>query len=597
MRRIAAILPLLVLPSLLEAEETTRVAWQPVMKYLLRKNVQPKARGSQEAIPINPFVSYTHIGTDFGFHGPGERYLSWDNGRLSADLETPTEWAGMWHCLEGLARENGRTMNFAKPYGAAIADRWQPRVSSLMVEAQGCGTLKLELKSNDQRRLWEKSLAIDSPKPGPIQMPVSPQNVPDAKFLNWTAEPGASLTFSGLSLGFELPEGSSERQLLLSSYAKLLRCWTESTGLVRDRAHIEEGAFDSMPASACFGLATAVMAHPSVGMVDPVFARQALRRLHTTVQAIPRAKGLLPHFVKRVDGQLRIHPGTEYSTVDTAIYLQSILLAASILQEPDVVDGIRKMLREVQVEGLRLGDGAISHGLKDDGTTLLPFAWRDWGGETALVLLMARMAGDGNGSVVMAKDGRIWQGTGFIAEIQSLFHPDFSSSTPDAVSGVNWLAAREAMLNAQKGYFPKQLPGSFAARVGLYGLSAGEGAYGASYHVGGVDLPDQQVVHPHYIALSAALEKDHDALKGLLHRLQHAGWYTPFGFVENIPVDGNRHLPMIGGLNACFETLGAYHLVAKVEQAENVIYKASRDDKEIREAMRLFFPHSVALAE
>lgn len=594
MRPLLFTLLLLNLTSLPEAAEAPRLSWQPVMKYLLRKNVQPKARGSQESIPINPFVSYTHIGTDFGFHGPGERYLSWDNGRLSADLNTPTEWAGMWHSLEGLARENGRTMNFSKPYGAAIADRWQPRISALMVEAQGCGTLKLEVKSVDQRTLWEKALAIDSPQPGPIQMPVSPQTVPDAKFLNWTAEPGASLSFSGLSLGFELPEGSPERQLLLASYAKLLRCWSDSTGLIRDRAHIEEGAFDSMPASACFGLATAMMAHPSVGMVDPVFARQALRRQHETVRAIPRAKGLLPHFIKRVDGQLRIHPGTEYSTVDTAIYLQSALLAALILEEPQVLDGVRAMIRELKVDELRLADGAISHGLKDDGTTLLPFAWRDWGGETALVLLMARMAGDEKSAAAMARDGRIWQGTGFIAEIQSLFHPDFSTPTPDAVSGVNWLATREALLQAQKNYFPKNMPESLAAKVGLFGLSAGEGAYGASYHVGGVDLPEQMLVHPHYVALTAVLERDQSAVTGLLHRLQHAGWYTPLGFVENVPVDGRRPLPMIGGLNACFETLGAYHLMAKTEGQEDVIYKASRDSKEIREAMRLFFPHSVA---
>lgn len=576
------------------AGEPSRFAWQPVMEYLLGKDVKPKARGSQEPISINPFVHYTHIGTDFGFHGPGERFLSYDHGRLTVDLSASTEWTGMWHSLAGLARETQRTLDFAKPGGDGVLEAWQARVNSVMIEVQGCGTLKLEIKAPDEKVLWEKTLEIDSPKPGPIQMPVSPHQVRNAKFLNWTAEPGSNLTFSTLRLGVELPAGTSERHLLLASYAKLQRCWSPESGLIRDRAHIEAGAFDSIPASGYFALAAATLSQAAVGMVEPEFARRVVRRLHDTLLQLPKAKGLLPHFVKRVNGQLTIHPGTEFSSIDTAICLQSLLLASIILEDKELIESSLKMIKAVDIKALRLGDGAISHGFREDGVSKLPYGWRDWGGETALVLLLSRMAAPDDLTAVMEKTGRVWQGTGFITEIQSLFHPDFDSSSPDALSGVSWLDARHKMLEEQKAYFPKQQPESFAAKNGFFGLSAGEGVYGTSYVVGGVDLKSQTAIHPHYFIMSAALEKNPKAVHLMLRRFAQSGCYHPLGLVETLSADGARRLPMIGGLNAGFEALGAYHLFAKAEKKENVIYKASRESPEIRAAMRLFYPHSVA---
>jgi hypothetical protein len=580
--------------SMVLAGNPSRFVWQPVMEYLLGQDVQPKARGSQEPFGSNPFVQYTHIGTDFGFHGPGERFLSYDNGRLTVDLSGSADWTGMWHSMAGLARETERTLDFLRPAGEGVLDGCQARVNSVMIEAQGCGTLKLEIKAPDEKVLWEKTLQIDSPKPGPIHLPVSPHAVRNAKFLNWTAEPGSNLTFSALRLGVEFPVGSPERHLLLASYGKLLRCWSPDSGLIRDRAHIEAGAFDSIPASGYFALAAAVMAHESVGMVESGFARRAVWRLHDTLLELPKAKGLLPHFVKRMDGRLRIHPGTEFSSIDTAICLQALLLAGIIMDEKEIVAAALKLIKAVDIKALRMGDGAISHGFQEDGVTRLPYAWRDWGGETALVLLMSRMSAPEDLTAVMEKTGRVWQGTGFIAEIQSLFHPDFDSSRPDALTGVNWLAAREAMLVEQKAYFPKQQPDSFAAKNGFFGLSAGEGVFGKSYVVGGVELTGQSVIHPHYFVMSAALEKEPKAVHLMLRRLAQAGCYHPLGLVETIAADGVRRLPMIGGLNAGFEVLGAYHLYAKSEKKGNVIYEASRKSPEIRSAMRLFYPQSVA---
>ncbi|MBL9116394.1 MAG: hypothetical protein JNJ83_15410 [Verrucomicrobiaceae bacterium] len=573
--------------------EERRLVWQPVLEYLLKEGVTKPATSSDGSLAINPFVSYTHIGTDFGFHGPGGRYLSWENGRISLALKDTQDWAGMWHSLAGQARDGSEVMDFARAYGGAIVDKWQPRIVALLVNGQGKGRLKMEIKSPAQELLWQKEVTLTgSGNPSPVPLPCDQIRL--AKFLNWTAEPGSEVSLSSVRLGFELPAMSFERYVLLSSYAKLFRCYAPVTGMVRDRAHIEQGAFESTPATGLFGLATAIMAHPSVQMVDVDFAKHVVRKIHTNVEGIATAKGLLPHFVKRMDGQLRIHPGTEYSTVDTALYSQSMLLAAQILNDSVLQKSVLDHLRKVQIRDLVLPNGAVSHGLRDDGSSLIPFSWRDWGGETALVMLMARMIDPTIKFDGMDGNGKAWQGTGFIAEIQSLLHPDFDSTTPDAVSGVNWLDARKSMLKAQKDYFPAKYPGSFAAKMGLFGLSAGEGALGTRYEVGGVDLPAQELIHPHYILMAGSVDESPKAIYDLLHRMEHAGYFTPWGLVENITADGKNYLPMFSALNACFETLGAYHLLTKSTGTEDIIHRASRDLKEIRAAMKLFYPTAVA---
>jgi hypothetical protein len=189
----------------------------------------------------------------------------------------------------------------------------------------------------------------------------------------------------------------------------------------------------------------------------------------------------------------------------------------------------------------------------------------------------------------MERPGQAWQGSGFITEIQSLFYPDFDSDVPDALDGVRWMTARRRMLTTQRDYIVRTWPHSMAARLGLYGLSAGEGLYGEGYHVGGVDLPDQAVIHPHYVLMSAALAEPVETY-ALLRRLEKAGLFTPWGMVETASVAGKSYLAMNGSLNAGFETIGAYHLLAKHRGIPNAIYGASRQSQELRRAAQLFYP-------
>ena len=577
-------------------EAGPRLHWQPIMEYMVREPTMIPNRKAVGVLKMNPFITYTHLGTDFGFHGPGERFITWDQGSVSLSLENQSDWAGMWHSLAGMAMEIGETMDFQACYPPDILPACQPQIHALLVKATGKGRLKFEIKRSvpDQALLWTRVVDVDDAEPRPITLPLSPAELRTAKFLNWTAEPGSSLALMSLQFGVQMPAMSFERQVMLSSLAKLMRCHTRGYGLVKDRAHIRSGTFDSISATGLFALAVAAGSTPDAGFIAPEKARALVLEVESVLRETPKAGGLLPHFTRQEKGRTIIHPGTEFSTVDTALCYQGLLLAAEILGDADLKARTLAAIRAIDFPKLTLPDGVISHGLKEDGKTLLPHGWKDWGGETALVLLLRRLATDAPAQQVMNSNGHPWQGTGFIAEIQSLLHPDFNSSTPDAVSKVNWLAARRALLQAQKAYFPKMLPQSAAARHGWYGLSAGEGAYGTTYDVNGVDLPQQNLIHPHYILMAGMSEPDPAASYRLLADLEKAGYLTPWGLVENISADGSRYLPMISGLNAAFEAISAYHVMARALKQENVIYKASQDLPEVRAAMKLFYPGPVA---
>ena len=61
---------------------------------------------------------------------------------------------------------------------------------------------------------------------------------------------------------------------------------------------------------------------------------------------MPKAAGFLPHFTRRdPEGLPQVHPGTEFSTVDTAIALHSLRLAAAVLDLTYVADAVSAQRR------------------------------------------------------------------------------------------------------------------------------------------------------------------------------------------------------------------------------------------------------------
>jgi hypothetical protein len=558
--------------------------FQPVQRYFL-----PFRKGGADA-PGGPPFPYTHLGTDCGLMGPGRDRISWQPGLLTVDL-AGAGWAGVWHSLAGLGADKDQYLDFGKCYPAGVRDEYQPRCVGIALEAGGRGRLKVEVIAPGGEVLWQRRREL--PAGSPVRQLVfgcSPDGLRQAKYLNWVAEPGSEVSVRSLGLVLDYPPMPLEKRVFLISYAKLARCYVPAAGVVKDRAHLPAGAFDAVPASGLFCLATC--AAWRVGVVERPFAERVLREVHGAVGALPRALGLLPHFVRREGRVSRICPGTEYSTVDTSLYYHSMLLAAQMVGDEQTLAELSRAVRAVRFDRLRDAQGFVSHGLAEDGRPPLPGSWRAWGGETALVLLLERMAVGPSAPLKMSHSGRVDGGVGFIAGIQSLFYPQFSLAEPDAVTGVDWLGTRRHLLQEQRDYFPRVWPGAAATRLGLYGLSAGEGPGGQGYMVEGTATPQATLIYPHYVLMSALLGQDTAALVQLLGTMEEQGLVPPWGMVENVKVDLSEYLPMIGSLNAAFECVSAYHLWAHMAREQDHVYEAVQACSLLREAVVAFYPAS-----
>lgn len=570
------------------APEPRRVR-QPVHEYFTVFTPQSPGRQKIEQ-RVNPFLSYTHLGTDFGFIGTGigQESIGWEGDIVCATLPDG-EWGGMWHSLAGMGDDPDQTLDFTACYPPFIVTKYQPRIVGYEVRCKGKGGCKLEIKSAKQESLFTKVYNVDTPDMRTYMEPLSPDKYKAAKYLSWVAESGANVCIDSLSFIVQAPAISFDEYVFLASYAKQARCFSAKTSYVRDRAHIRDGYFDNVPSSGLFALSTVIAAH--MGMVDVKFAHELVNRIYDNISKLETSHGLLPHFVKRREnGQYGIHPGTEFSLVDTSLYYHSMLLAAEMLNDQALLAKLTEAVKGITLDnGLVNSDGFLRHGLREDRVTPLPAVWRDWGGETALVLAMANMTANPP-PLKMDNSGKVYDGTGFIAEIQSLFYPDFDSTTPDAMTGMNWLKIRQSMLSRQKAYFTKGWPESNAAKDGFYGLSAGESRRGLGYMVGGVDLPNQSIIHPHYLLMSACLEKSPDDVYATLRKMEEHQLFPPWGMAELFTKDVDEYLPMLSSLNAGFECISAYHLYAKHGVKKDDVYEASHNNPNLRKGVSIFYP-------
>ncbi len=586
--------PMMAVAQQTSASETQSLDWQPVQEYFSHARPGERLVFLEGTRRVNSFVEYTHLGTDFGFHGPAAYEIQWRTDEIRTNLrQQPEAWAGIWHSLAGLAREPHRVLDFTAPFSSWILPAHQPKIRAVQVIANGSGPLKLEIQDAAKQPLWNQLLQIDAAKPTPHALELPTDQLTRAKFLNWTAEPGADLAVTRISLGFAMPTSTPEQYAFLTSFAKLSRCDEHSYGLVRDRAHTQSGAFDTVPTTGLWVLAAAAAADPAIGIVSPEFARGLLRRVHQQISKLKAPLGLLPHFLIHDGAGYRIHPGTEYSTIDSAIYFHCALLAAEMLGEQAILAEVLSQIQRIDFNRLRLANGALSHGLHTDGQTVMAHGWSDWGGETALVALLSRLADDtAPAPTPVERPGEPWQGTGFIAELQSLFYPDFASDQPDAIDGIAWGTARRHHLEEQQHYLRRYWRGTLADDVGFYGLSAGENATGRAYHVSGTQLPRQELLHPHYLLMSATIHPRPAELRRVLSDLRRIGLFPPYGLVENVTVTGSSYLAMNGSLNAGFETLASYHLLCQQRQQPDAIYQAALRNRQLRRALERYFPAS-----
>ncbi len=571
----------------LTVQAEIRTVWQTLHSY--DTIVEPAHNGRQDRHKVNPFLSYTNMGTDFGFVGPAENLIGWQSGQIGVSLGSGADdWAGMWHSLSRLARMKDERLNFSSFYPTEIQSRFQPKINGLRAMIRGRGKWKIDLTDENNRVLWSQSRSIRQDDFAEIIYDLPTELLSSVKFLTWIAEPNSDIDLDRIDFRLQTPDVEDDQWWFLASYAKALTCWSERTGTVRDRAHIDDGSFDSVASTGLFCLATAAAA--TEGMVSKEFASRVLRKSHAAISPLRGPYGLLPHFICRNRrGEFEIHPGTEYSTIDTSLYDLSHIIAAKMLNDEQFLRQALVDAKRVRLGELINANGYVSHGVMEDGKTIIPYQWKDWGGETALVLLMLRLS-DPKAKAGMSSHAWPHQGTGFIAEIQSLLFPDFDSRRVDALTGANWHGVRTKLLRDQKTYLIRNHPDAAVTCSGIFGLSAGEQRHGMGYSVGGVDLKDQTVLHPHYMLMAAAVDDESSQLRDVLHGMEQQGWFTPLGLVENVSVKDGQSLPMIGSLNACFEAIGAYHFHQKSHPESNAIYRAAREVSELRDAMKIFYP-------
>lgn len=559
------------------------LVWQPIIDYTISfPGDRPDA-----APMINPFENFTHFASDFGWMGPGEGRIDSKGGIIR--VKPAGEWTGAWHSLAGLASQGNRTFNPTDLNGLGCAAEKRCGVRELAMNASGRGVLRLELADVTRHVVWQTTVTLDSAETTTLIFPI-PAGLPtDIKFMNWIAEPGCDLHLSSIGFMAERPDMPLEEWAFRISLGKLRRCHDPASGFTRDRGHLPPGEFDSIASTGMHALASAL------GVTEGILEKEkVVQEISTTIAALrqlPAPAGFFPHFARRSDqGRHIIVPGTEFSTVDTAITLQSLLLATRILDLPEMNAEVAGMIAAIDFEAVTDAEGWIGHGFLDDGKTPLASGWRDWGGETALILALEAMIPGREPRGKMIPSGQPYRGVGFIAEIQSLFYPDFDRREPDLVSAISWPDVRRKLLKEQIAYPKTYWPDSAAAGTGIFGLSGGEaGMPGAGYTANGTEVMGVRWLHPHYMLMGLALSAPELYPKGL-RDLDSRHFLYPLGLPENIEADLILNNPLQGSLNASFETLSAYHGWRKRNSPENLIDKASKNDPLLRKATSRFYP-------
>ncbi len=565
---------------LLALAATAGTVWQPVTDYSISfPGDRPDA-----APAINPFDNFTHFGTDFGWMGPGQSRL---DARAGAIRTKPDgEWTGAWHSLAGLATDPRRVFDPTDITGLGGPAAVRAGVVAVTVDARGHGELRVELADAGKMVRWARTLVLVPGEKTRHRFEVGAAELGQLKFLNWVAEPGSAVEVSAIGFDVSRPEMAEEEWLLRISLGKLRRCHDPEGGMTRDRAHLPAGVFDSVSSTGMHALASAAAA--AEGILDREQVVGEIRRTTRALLGMPKAAGFLPHFTRRdPDGLPQVHPGTEFSTVDTAITLHSLRLAAAVLELPDVADAVAVLVSDLNFDLVSDADGWIGHGFNENGTTPLASQWRDWGGETALVLALEAMVPNRDPRGRIQPGGQVFRGVQFIAEIQSLFYPDFDRDTPDLPGGTVWPEVRRGLLEKQMRYLTEQWPDSAAAREAIFGLSGGEsGMPGAGYTANGVDVPGIRWLHPHAMVMGLSLSGRSGFSDGI-RRIDKAGLLFPQGLPENVEIDLQLHNPMQGSLNAGFEALAAYHGWRR--GGVDVIDDACRRDSLLRAGARRFW--------
>ena len=464
----------------------------------------------------NAVYRYNRLDGDRG--AVNNSYIEWGTGQVTSTIAVGETWGGVWMSLNHPIAE-GLTIDFSAILPPQILPTYQSQITGIAVRlARGTPgtTFRLELKDKNGQLEWQSETIID----GGEQVVSTPlptlYGVKESLWILDDAVAGDYVVVDSVSFTATHPITDTATTAFVWSYGMLLNNWNPQTGLVRDKARHASGEFDAIQATGSLAAATAIAAQ--LGIIEWDSAQQIVGKIGESLLSanMPRFQGLWPHFVNvSATGNVSIAPGTEWSSVDTAIAAISLLSAQSSLGLD--TSGTEEMIRFIAWDDMSSPDG-VSHGYWYNGDPI-PYLWDVFGGESLLVELAYASATSQTSSLSYPTPPTA-NGAGFIDELAWLYIP-----SPPRLDfwGNDWGAYRNMAADLQVQYYNTHYPGSCFDQLGLFGLSAAEvptpWAVGSTYQAFGVGgrfsdpndgnaLLGTSVVTPHYSAMIASLRPE-----------------------------------------------------------------------------------------
>ncbi|HPO14090.1 MAG TPA: hypothetical protein PLI09_11640 [Candidatus Hydrogenedentes bacterium] len=553
---------------------------------------------------------YTTIQTDNGIISGGpSATAAWENGALHIVTETvdaASSYCGNWISMNETADSRHLLLdpNAALPW--PIKPDCQVKIKSWYAVVKGHGDWKIEFKTGpkEDEILVQQWLISNFNQNDYVEIRRDiPEGIQPFKLLNFVAETNSDLFVDEIGFYVSVPEMSKLRYAFLASASQVFRCYgidnESGLHLVRDRSNWPIGDFDSVPGLGFVAMVTACGRW--LDMIEPQDAETLVAECVQSLLAMPaHESGFYPHWTKSQDGQVIRHPDSEISTVDTALALVSMFFACDMLAMSEEKAQILDRIRSLDFAAVTNGGNAISHGFDASGN-LIPYAWTEWGGETQIIVLLAKLNDlTKNYSYQTVPPSLpappVNGGTGFIAELAGLFFSCFGGQDigPDGY-GVNWFQQRLNVLAAQIGLLN---PPIFIGGHSAVEIVSTDGF--TIYHVGktnpshtGEDGFGFPWFAPHYAAMISAL--DILAANARVDYMINNGLMYPLcGPAESVLFNSDdwsivRWNPMQGVLNGFFSAIGYYHTVAAEEGLQDKVFFINESDSDLEAAMESLF--------
>jgi hypothetical protein len=340
---------------------------------------------------------------------------------------------------------------------------------ALYVRMKGHGTWRIELKrvnrfgGQTELQRWGNN-TINEPDYVVLRQDLANPSAA-FKLLNVVAETDSEIWFDEVGFVMDIPVMPELKYAFLASACQVFRCYDPQTGHVRDKSFQPARKFPgerlSSVSNSVPGLGFAAMTAAcasSLGLVDEADARGVAQKTISSLLAIAanqhvaHGSGFLPHWIcVKEDGvTVTRHPDSEFSTVDTALAYLSAYAAARTLGLETERAAIMGAVRALDFDAVTLPGNRISHGFNTQGQ-LLENAWTEWGGETALLMILAKL-NDPSKTWCYCPIPPVYRGRGFIQELAPLFFSRFGGSAAFGADakGVDWYTERLRLLREQK---------------------------------------------------------------------------------------------------------------------------------------------------